>query len=92
MNEKRKRGADSFGRITITGGPCNACDHVGGFTIKYAPKSFKLPAFGGMEIDVTKTILKTTDNYLGINCGCYAKFHRQVAHIFDTMSMREKNG
>jgi hypothetical protein len=29
---------------------------------------------------------------VGISCGCYAKFHRQVAHIHDNMVMRQSDG
>lgn len=51
------------------------------FTIKYAPASFKLP----QDISPEATILKTPDTYIGLNCGCYAKLHRQVVHIINRM-------
>lgn len=56
--------------------------------MKYAPKSFKLEAIGHNDIEVSRTILKDTKNYIGINCGCYSKFHRQVAHIRHAMMSR----
>lgn len=45
-------------------------------------------------IDIGKTIAHSpTDTgapitLIGIGCGCYAKFHRQVAHIQDKMTAR----
>lgn len=36
------------------------------------------------------TIIGDT-NYLGLTCGCYAKFHRQVAHIEDKIKSRSSN-
>lgn len=84
---KRRGGRDDFGRFVITGGPCSNCGKDGpNYAIKYAPKSFELP--DGVEIE--RTILKTTDHYLGLNCGCYAKFHRQVAHIVTARAARAK--
>ena len=78
INLSRFRGgSDAFGKFVITGGPCDLCGHTGGFTVKYQPKSFKLPK--GMTPEAT--ILKTTDTYIGLNCGCYGKLHRQVTHI-----------
>lgn len=74
---RRKQGKDAFGKFIVTGGPCNLCGHAGGYTVKYAPKSFKLPK----DITPEATVLKTTDNYIGLNCGCYGKLHRQVTHI-----------
>jgi hypothetical protein len=50
------------------------------FTIKYAPKSLKIES-NGKEITPEGTILKSAETYIGINCGCYGRLHRQVAHI-----------
>lgn len=30
--------------------------------------------------------------WLGINCGCYGRFHRQVAHIVDMRTVMAKDG
>lgn len=81
-NVKRRNGSDAFGKFVITGGPCGVCGQSGLYTIKYAPKSFALP----MDITPEATILKTVDNYIGLNCGCYGKLHRQVTHINERMS------
>lgn len=44
------------------------------------------------RIDREATILKgSMPRVLGINCGCYAKFHRQVAHIITNMNIRHRN-
>lgn len=48
------------------------------------------------QIGVEATILyeresNSTHMYVGINCGCYAKFHRQVAHIVSNMNIRHRN-
>ncbi len=47
------------------------------------------------DIHYTSTIIALPDDkrrprqftavYLGIGCGCYSKFHRQVAHIRDSI-------
>lgn len=83
---QRKTGEDSFGRFVVTGGPCSVCGFALNHTIKYAPASFELPN----DILIEKTILKSTDHYIGVNCGCYAKFHRQVAHIVTLITLRKK--
>jgi hypothetical protein len=83
---QRKTGEDSFGRFVITGGPCSNCGHALNHCVKYAPRSFELPE----DILVSKTILKTVDNYIGVNCGCYGKFHRQVAHIVTLITIRKQ--
>lgn len=82
---RRKTGKDDFGRFIITGGPCSHCGAAHNHTIKYAPATFQLPG----NIDEKDTILKSTENYIGLNCGCYAKFHRQVAHIVTRQAVRE---
>jgi hypothetical protein len=38
-------------------------------------------------IDISATIL-SRGNRLGLTCGCYAKLHRQVAHIQDALKRR----
>lgn len=67
----------------LTCGVCNTnclCIFVG---------DLNLPT--GIGVDSTILHNKRTDDpevhvdLIGINCGCYAKFHRQVAHIADRM-------
>ena len=84
------RGKDTYGSFTITGGrqkgkkPENCC-YCGkpGLLVKYIKNTFNLNG-----IDVERTILKDVDNRIGLLCGCYGKFHRQVAHIRDNMARR----
>lgn len=81
---RRRTGKDSFGQFIMTGGPCDVCGNGGLFTIKYDSGTFDLPQ--GVEVD--HTILQSTDRYIGLNCGCYAKFHRQVTHIHEKMKYK----
>jgi hypothetical protein len=85
MDTKSERfnGKDGFGRFRIRGGPCTYCGAATILCVGY--HGVTLPA----GIKVEDTILADKDNHLGINCGCYAKFHRQVAHIKDRMEARK---
>jgi hypothetical protein len=52
----------------------------------------KLPE--GIDLDRTivmriMTNQKHPNRFIGIGCGCYAKFHRQVAHIQSKMESRK---
>jgi len=87
-------GDDSFGHYNmykarrITDPTCVACDAPREALIQYtplSPKHARLPA--GIEVEAT--ILKAEGNYIGVTCGCYAKLHRQVAHIVDKMEARK---
>lgn len=85
---------DAFGHFGIVSLPkthndiyeCSNCGEYMSHYMLYAHRTLKLPD----NIDITKTILKRSTNILGINCGCYARFHRQVAHIQDQMRARAK--
>jgi len=80
----RYKGEDVFGPFKITGGPCSVCGDTGILTVGYLTTP-RLP----LGIPIGGTILKDEGNYLGINCGDYARFHRQVAHITDKMNSRQ---
>lgn len=82
-------GKDDLGRFIIGAGKCINCQRSG-VCVKYAPKSFSLANFN--IADVANTILKDTRNRLGITCGCYAKFHRQITHIFEKTEAKAKRG
>lgn len=73
----RAKGEDAFGKFRITGGPCEVCR---------SPQQVLNVCYWDLSlpngIDPAKTIFK---DYIGINCGCYAKFHRQVTHIQEAM-------
>lgn len=76
-------GKDDFGRFVVGAGNCVHCGSVG-ISVKYAPKRFD-----ALGVDTAYTILKDPKNKIGITCGCYAKLHRQVAHI---TTKRKRNG
>jgi hypothetical protein len=78
-------GTDKFGDMRLRQGKC---EHCGKTTTRVDWMSFELPA----NIDPTaRTLISNIDDLgnfrqtalpkLGITCGCYGKFHRQVAHI-----------
>lgn len=73
-------GKDDLGRFVLVGAQCVNCrEH--GVCVKYAPKSFSVANFNIDKLEYT--ILKDTRNRLGVTCGCYAKFHRQITHIYE---------
>lgn len=74
------RGEDDLGRFILGAGNCIHCSKTG-VCVKYAPASFSLINFN--IADVGNTILRDPKNRLGITCGCYAKFHRQITHIYE---------
>lgn len=82
------RGEDALGRFIVGAGKCVNCSTTG-ICVKYAPASFSLTNFN--IADAQNTILKDTKNRIGITCGCYAKFHRQVAHIFEKTEHRRSH-
>jgi hypothetical protein len=78
-------GTDKFGDIRLRQGKC---EHCGKTTTRVDWMSFELPA----NIDPTaRTLICNIDDRgnfrqtalpkLGITCGCYSSFHRQVAHV-----------
>lgn len=95
LTGKDCRHQDAFGPfdLFISGdtrvqGTTYACSHCNGsgHLIAYAHKKLELPK----GIEVHKTVLKRSTNILCLNNGCYAKFHRQVAHIEDAIKARKK--
>jgi hypothetical protein len=86
-------GQDLIGRISVTVGQCGYCLHEG-LRVRYSGKvtlpkdiepSTKLILY---RPDYISTPQKNRKQQLGITCGCYAKFHRQIAHIEDRMKNR----
>lgn len=73
-------------------GMCDVC-HNAAFGILI--HDVELP----MQIGVEHTILKGYAPvhrkghvfFVGVNCGCYGKFHRQIAHIITNMNIRHRN-
>lgn len=69
---------------------CHACGEIVPLAVRSKRGNHHLTLPPGIAVE--STILKQHGNTLGLSCGCYAKFHRQVAHIFDSMKLRVKNG
>lgn len=83
MNTKRStvfRGTDDVGRFVISAGTCIHC-HKHTVCVKYAPKSASVANWN--LIGPQATMIRDWKNRIGIPCGCYAKFHRQITHIFE---------
>lgn len=85
------RGQDGLGKIEVhIDSSCENCGEEGP-TVGYQGLHLTLPK-GIDENDgrliITGHQIKPSLRYrkfLGITCGCYAKFHRQIAHIEDRM-------
>lgn len=77
------QGRDSYGSWkmatseALTAG-CPLCEQPAHAVLRYY--QLHLP----QDIPVERTILKRTRNPIGVDCGCYAKFHRQVVHITES--------
>ena len=81
----KEHGQDAFGDFTIQPGWCGVCDFNCSTTVQYkVNKNFGLPK--GIQIE--KTILKMQCRKVGLDCGCYGKLHRQIAHIEDNMRVK----
>lgn len=83
---KHNDGIIKFKEDTVRRGKCSHCDED---TLVWELKEVILPDH--IEAS-TKLIIYTNDasppgykliRQIGIGCGCYARFHRQVAHIQD---------
>lgn len=75
----RALGSDELGSFQVyIPSVCGVCNTSQEVVLKYTPQSLRA---GLDSIEVEKTILKKHTKPVGLTCGCYAKFHRQVAHI-----------
>jgi hypothetical protein len=91
----RRNGADRFGHFHITGGPCTHCGAEGVLCVNYRFNTEGVAVNFPEGIKPSDTILQPRDThvdetYLGINCGCYSKLHRQVTHIQEKLEARQK--
>lgn len=81
------------GNIERKRGECGVCGHT---TMVIRVHTPTLENLADLDIDPTRTLLKgitsssrlRADPHIGIGCGCYAKFHRQIAHIRDRKKRR----
>lgn len=77
---------DGLGNSVLTHSPnpeaftCGYCGRLVSTTITYQQLDL-----GG--IDESYTIAKKTHHF-GVECGCYAKFNRQIAHIQSKTALR----
>lgn len=93
-------GSDAFGDFACPGrAMCETCSKPVTNTIMYLstpmlPKGIEVEdtVYGKITRQYTprqrKGLKLATRPTIGINCGCYAKLHRQVAHIQDKMRQR----
>src|SRR6266496_1184904 len=68
-------GQDHFGDFTLSSYYCFVCKDAA-IVVEYQTINLG-------RIEINNTILRDIKNAIGITCGCYGKFHRQVAHIND---------
>jgi len=83
-------GKDKFGSFELVASTaCNVCrpsPRTADPNICVRYRGMILPPGIALE----DTILKPPVKEIGILCGCYAKFHRQVAHIQDKIKQKEE--
>lgn len=75
------------GRLLRVSHTCDVCEVRTACIEVDSTEGYKLP----QDVPWTATIINLKDLhypvaiFLGIGCGCYARFHRQVAHIVDSV-------
>lgn len=76
------QGSDELGKFTVLiPGHCASCDADTDVVIKYAVQSLGVHLRKrGIDPQTPSLVLKRKGE-IGVTCGCYGKFHRQVAHI-----------
>lgn len=77
-------GHDKFGSFTLTQNYCGVCG-TPGIVLRYKP-GLELPTYYGSDgssgpLDPGRLVIKSARTHIGVTCGCYASFHRQVASI-----------
>jgi hypothetical protein len=80
---------DDYGTADMMLGDCINCGEEDQLVVKYR-KDPELPE--GIEVHDTRIIAKPDKDGkfgVGVTCGCYARFHRQIAHIEDRMKARK---
>jgi hypothetical protein len=80
-------GSDDLGKFHLQmPGFCSACQTPVDACVDYRDASLRK---GLGDIKREDTILKSLR--VGVTCGCYAKFHRQVAHIRDKQQSKKRS-
>lgn len=73
-------------------GYCNACSHQTDVSLRYhAPQLKASLAKKNIDPKTPSLIVVVNKKFaeIGVTCGCYAKFHRQLAHIGDSRKRRD---
>jgi hypothetical protein len=68
-------GRDDFGPFKIKEGECPKCQHEG-LVVQYTAAP-RLSDY----VKKARALILNGKRIIGLTCGCYAKYHRQVAHI-----------
>ncbi len=76
-------GHDKFGSFNLTQNYCGVCTKPG-VVLRY--HRLELPDYEGADgtsgpLDPAKLVIKGARVHIGVTCGCYARFQRQVATI-----------
>lgn len=87
-------GKDDFSTFEVSiPGHCGACDQDTDVVILYNPSGLAASLKRrGIDASKTSSLLvyneKNNRRPIGVTCGCYARWHRQVAHISDSQKRR----
>lgn len=86
------QGSDAIGEFHVVRPLTRClCGEIPVFGILYTKTATE--AYSKATLDLEATILKPTarqSRSIGLTCGCYAKLHRQIAHIQDAQKKRAK--
>lgn len=89
-------GSDSLASFEVLiPGTCKACNKGVEVAILYNPSGLAAALKRlGIEVSKTRSLIvydfKNSRREIGVTCGCYARFHRQVAHIGDKRSQKDR--
>lgn len=62
--------------------PCGIC---GKKTVVLSLRGVELPEGMTYAATILKILPEKRSRYIGVGCGCYARVHRQIAHIKDSI-------
>ena len=76
-------GSDSFASfLTWLPGHCYTCGEDVDVVVFYKASEVR-KALNALSLKLTKSLVLKAPFTIGVTCGCYAKWHRQLAHISD---------
>jgi hypothetical protein len=84
-------GSDSIGNFEVQiPGLCPNCNDRVEVSIQYRSGPAVDRALKALGIDPkTPSLILDVSKDIGVTCGCYAKFHRQIAHISNKALKKE---